>query len=102
MQIKKCLPDIIGKIVSGIVVAKSNGDHPRSQVYFVFSDGSALEFWGDQGGISMGSGLDPLGVDQIVEILENRPGIQIQVFRAPHQDPDAVQRDMLTDDGEDQ
>ena len=98
MRVKDSLNDVIGKIVSGVVVAKSQSDHPRSQVYFVFSDGTALEFWGDQEGISMGSGLDELGVDQIVKILEKRSGIQIHVIRAPHEDPDARQRDMLTDD----
>jgi len=98
MRVNDPLNDVIGKIVSGVVVAKSQGDHPRSQVYFVFSDRTALEFWGDQEGISMGSGLDELGVDQIVRILEKRPGIQIHVFRAAHEDPDARQRDMLTND----
>jgi len=96
MRIKESISGIIGKIVSGIVVAKSDGDYPRSQIFFAFSDGTSFEFWGDQEGISMASGLDHQGMDQIVEILERREGTKIHTFRAPHEDPDAIQRDLLT------
>ena len=102
MRVKDSLNDLIGKIISGVVVAQYPKGNPRSQIYLTFSDGTAFEFWEDEDSIlasyiAMAGGLDHGGVDQIVDIMERRKGAKITVFRAPHEDPDAIQRDMLTD-----
>ena len=98
MRVKDAVSDLIGKIISGVVVAQYPKGYPRSRIYLTFSDGTAYEFWEDEQSIEMSGGLDHGGVDQIVEILERREGAKIHAFRAPHEDPDAVQRDMLTGD----
>ena len=102
MRVKDSLNDLIGKIISGVVVAQYPKGNPRSQIYLTFSDGTAFEFWEDEDSIvasyvAMAGGLDHGSVDQIVKRLEKRKGAKITTFRAPHENPDAVQRDMLAD-----
>ena len=104
MHVKDSLSDLIGKIISGVVVGQFPKGNPRTQIYLTFSDGTAFEFWEHEGSIAnsyidMAGYLVDGGVDQIAKKLERRPGAKITVFRAPHEDPDAIQRDMLTDDG---
>lgn len=52
--------DIIGKTISGVVVAE-NKRNPRQQVFLVFSDGTYLEFWGESfncaGGLHRGDAV---------------------------------------------
>ena len=99
MRVKDSLSDLIGKIISGVVVAQYPKGNPRSRIFLTFSDGTAFEFWEDEGSMAMAGDLDSGGVDQIVTMLERREGAKIHAFRAPHQDPNAIQRDMLADDG---
>ena len=96
MRVKDSLSDLIGKIISGVVVAQYPKGNPRSRIYLTFSDGTAYEFWDDDNGIHMAADFDERGVDQIVKILEQREGAKIHTFRPQHEDPDAPQRDMLT------
>jgi len=100
MRVKDSLSDLIGKIISGVVVAQYSKGYPRSRIYITFSDGTAFEFWEDEETMSMAGGLDSGGVDHIVEMLERRDGAKIHAFRPSHEDPDAKQRDMLVDDGD--
>ena len=97
MRVKDSLSDLIGKIISGVVVAQYPKGNPRSRIYLTFSDGTAFEFWEDEESIAMAGGLDHGGVDQIVKMLGRREGAKIKAFRPPHEDPDAKQRDMLVD-----
>ena len=97
MRTKDSLNDLIGKIISGVVVAQYPEGNPRSRTYLTFSDGTAFEFWEDEEGMAMAGGLDVGGVDQITEMLERREGAKIVTFRPPHEDPNVPQRDMLTD-----
>ena len=99
MRVKESLADLIGKIISGVVVAQYPQGNPRSRIYLTLSDGTAFEFWDDDNSIHMAGGLDTGGVDQIVKMLDRREGAKIHAFRPPHEDPDQPQRDMLTDDG---
>ena len=98
MKNKDSLSDLIGKIINGVVVAQYPKSNPRSQIYLTFSDGTSFEFWEREGYISIASGFDDGGVDHLVKKLERTEGVKVTAFRAPHEDPDAVQRDMLTDD----
>jgi len=102
MRVKESLSDLIGKIISGVVVAQYPKGNPRSHIYLTLSDGTAFEFREDEETVSMAGDLGSGGVDQIVKMLERREGAKIHAFRAPHQDSDAVQRDMLVDDGANQ
>jgi hypothetical protein len=95
MRVKNSLNDLIGKIISGVVVAQYPKGNPRSRIFFTFSDGTAFEFWEDEQAISMAGGLDYGGVDQIAELLERREGSKIVAFRASHEDPDEPQQDWL-------
>ena len=97
MRIKDSLNDLIGKIISGVMVAQYPEGNPRSRIYLTFSDGTAFEFWEDEEGMEMAGGLDVGGVDQIVEMLERREGAKINAVRPPHEDPNVPQRDMLAD-----
>ena len=97
MRVKDSLSKLIGKIISGVVVAQYPKGNPRSRIYLTFSDGTAFEFWEDEESIAMAGGLDHGGMNQIVKMLEQRSGAKIHAFRPPHEDPDVPQRDLLTD-----
>ena len=97
MRVKDSLSDLIGKIISGVVVAQYPKGNPRSRIYLTFSDGTAFEFWEDEESIAMAGGLDSGGVDHITKILERREGAKIVTFRPPHEDPSASQQDLLSD-----
>ena len=98
MRVKDSLSDLIGKFISGVVVAQYSKGYPRSRIYLTFSDGTAFEFREDEETISMAGGLDSGGVDHIVRKLERREGATINVFRPSYEDPNEPQRDLLTDD----
>jgi hypothetical protein len=97
VRVRESLSDLIGKIISGVVVAQYPKGTPRSQLFITFSDGTAFEFWEDGQMLSMAKGLDSTNVDQLIARLEQRDGAQINVIRPSHEDPKAIQRDMLTD-----
>ena len=97
MRVKDSLSDLIGKTIRGVVVAHNEDGHPRSRVFLVFTDGTAFEFWGEEEDISVASGPDHYDVDQLVEMLRRREKTEVRVFRAPHEDPGAVQKDLLSD-----
>ena len=88
---------IVGKIVSGVVVADHEDGSPRSQIFLTFRDGTAFELWGDEAPIGTGSGLDNQSTEEIVRNLEKRDGTKIRIFRPLHEDPNAAQRDLLSD-----
>ena len=98
MRIKDSLSQLIGKIISGVVVAQYPKGNPLSRIFLTFSDGTAFEFWEDEWNLTMADGLDSGGVDHIVKMLERREGATINVFRPSHEDPDEPQRDLLTND----
>lgn len=98
MRVKDSLSDLVGKIISGVVVAQYPKGNPHSRIFLTFSDGTAFEFWEDEWCFAMADGLDSGGVDQIVKMLERRDGAKIDVFRPSHEDPNQPQRDLLTDD----
>jgi len=93
------LSQLLGKTVSGLVTTTNNESCPRSQLILTFTDGTSFEFWVDTGHILTASGVDKCGLDHVVDVLRRRIGTEFQVIRPPHEDPDAIQRDMLTDDG---
>lgn len=86
---------IVGKTVSGIVVADNDDGSPQSQVFLTFRDGTAFELWGDEAAIGTGSGLDSQSVDEIVRNLKKREGTTIRTFRPSYENPEAVQRDLF-------
>jgi len=97
MRVKDSLSDLIGKIVSGVVVAQYPEGSPRCRVYLTFADGTAFEFWEDDYGIEMAGGLEHGGVDQLVSRLRCRTNADVVAFRPPHEDPNVPQRDLLTE-----
>jgi len=101
MRVKDSLSDLIGKTIRGVVVAHNGDGHPRSRVFLAFSDGTAFEFWAEEEDVSVASGLVQYSVDQLIEMLKRRENTQVRTFRAPHEDPDAVQRDLLSDQSKD-
>ena len=86
---------IVGKIVSGVVVADNEHGTPQSQIFFTFRDGTAFELWGDEAAIGTGSGLDRQSVDEIARNLKKREGTTIRTFRPSYEDPEAVQQDLF-------
>ena len=97
MRVKGSLNDLIGKIISGVVVAQYPKGNPRSRIFLTFSDGTAFEFWEDEESIAMAGALDRGGVNQITEMLERREGAKIATFRPSHEDPHESQQDLLSD-----
>jgi hypothetical protein len=45
---KNGIRQIIGKSVSGVVLAENDERSPRTQLFLTFSDGTYLEIWGDE------------------------------------------------------
>ncbi len=97
MRVKDSLSDLIGKTINSVVVAHNKEGHPYSRLFLVFSDGLAFEFWAEEEDVEVAGSLVPYSVDQLIEMLKRRENTQVRAFRAPHEDPDAVQRDMLSD-----
>ena len=96
MRVKDSLSDLIGKIISGVVVAQYPDGNPRCRIYLTFTDGTAFEFWADDYGIEIAGGLEHGSVDQLVSRLRRRERADIVAFRPPHEDPNVPQRDLLT------
>ena len=92
------LSAIIGKIVTGIVLTQNEQGNPRSQVFLTFSDGASYEFWSDEEIICTASGLDHHCLGEIVAIQTKRKGTSVRVFRAPHEDLDQPQRNLLVEE----
>ena len=97
MRVKDSLSGLIGKVISGVVVAEYGQGDPSTRMFLTFSDGTAFELWEDQFGVEMAGDLDDVNLDQLVEMLKMRPSAKLQVFRPPHEDPNKPQRDLLTD-----
>lgn len=57
---------ILGKTISGVIVKKRE-EHPRSQVFLVFSDGTYYELHGDH--ISGTGGVDRGGRDAVLRYM---------------------------------
>ena len=55
---KDHIRDIVGKTITGVIVAKKENDLPRHQVFLVFSDDTYFEFYGSDfccaGGVDKG------------------------------------------------
>ena len=94
---EEVIPEIIGKVVSGIVFTNNRKGNPRSQVFITFHDGTSFEFWADNEEIITAAGLDHQNVNQIVDIQERRQGTYVRAFRPSYQDCNAAQRDLLTE-----
>jgi hypothetical protein len=97
LRVKEALSRIIGKTVSSDVVAHHEDGYPCSRLFLMFSDGSAFELWTDEEDMSIASDLDEYAVDQIVDVLGRRDRMQISAIRAPHEDPNSVQKNLLPD-----
>ena len=95
---KDALANMLGKIISGVVVAKNKEGNPYERLFLLFSDGTSFELWTESDDLRVASAIDQCGMDEIVKVLNRRPNTEVHVFRPPHEDPDAPQRDMLTDD----
>jgi len=89
------LKQLVGKVLTGIVIAESRNEHPRSQIFLTFSDGSAFEFWSDGGSICAACGLDHQSLDDIVAVQESRDDAKVTVFRPRHNDPDSLQEELF-------
>ena len=72
---KDGLKDIVGKTVSGVVVAANSHNHPHQQVFLVFPDGTYFEFYGEQ--FSCASGLNRGGLEKARSYAE-RGGADIK------------------------
>lgn len=99
MRIKDSLPLLIGKTISGIVIGEYPKGDPATRYFLTFADGTAFEFWKGRYGMEMASGLDNDDVEQIIEMLNRRPGAKIHVCRPAHEDQKESQRDLLIDRG---
>jgi len=64
---KPGIKNIIGKTISGIVVA-NNMANPKQQMFLIFSDGTYLEFYGE--GFSCAGGLDFGGAAEASQYAE--------------------------------
>lgn len=89
---EEALSNVIGKLVSGVVLTRNTSGNPRSQVFITFSDGTAFEFWANGEVISMASGLDNCSLEEIVTSQERRNDTRVKVFRSRHEDPANPQR----------
>jgi hypothetical protein len=60
------IQDILGKTITGVLVKIKKGEvgAPGKQVFLIFSDGTAYEFYGDYPGFSMSSSLDQGGMER--------------------------------------
>lgn len=96
VQSEAVLTEIIGKIVSGVVLTRNTNGNPRSQVFITFSDGTAFEFWANYEVICMASGLDNCCVDEIVTNQKRRDGTRVMAFRPAHEDANSPQADFLS------
>ena len=97
MSVRESVADIVGKTISSVVITKNIKTRPRGQLILVFSDGTSYEFWVDTDEISSSRYVVPSSIDQIIKPLSKRPDTEIRIFRAPHEDPNSVQRDLLAD-----
>ena len=97
MRVKDSLTDLIGKTINSVVVAHNEEGHPRSRIFLVFPDDTVFEFWAEEEDVEVAGSLVPYSVDQLIEMLKRRENTQVRTFRAPHEDPDAVQTDLLSD-----
>ena len=95
IRIKHSLDGFIGKIVSGFVMAEYTDGNPINRIFVIFSDGTSLETWQDDGLLYMSEAPGFGSVDKAVEILERRQGGKIQAFRARHEDPNDPQGDFI-------
>ncbi len=77
-RVKDSLADMIGKIISGVVVAKNDEGNPDNRLFLVFSDGTSFEFWTESDELSVASSVNPFGMDDIVKILKRRPNTDIK------------------------
>ena len=85
MRVPDSLQRIIGKVISGVVVADSPGSSPRCRIFLTFSDGTAFEFWEDEYGVEMAGDLEIGNVDLITTRLRSTTQSNIVAVRPPHQ-----------------
>lgn len=61
---KDGIREIVGKTISGVVIAQNQERSPRNQVFLTFSDGTYFEIWGDSftcaGGVDRGTADDAI------------------------------------------
>lgn len=88
-------PQMIGKIVNGVVLTLNSEGHPRSQVFITFSDGTAFEFWADNEMLCTASGLDECCLEDIIATQNKREGTKVKAYRPPHQDIGNPQRNLF-------
>ena len=71
---KTAIGDCVGRTVEAVVVSLRDDDpRPRHQVFFVFSDGTHYEFYGDN--INCSGGLCPKGgLKGVLDYVQKFPG----------------------------
>ena len=70
MAVKPAIGEIVGKRITSVIVSEAHAYPPRVQVFFVFEDGSAYEFYGDD--LNTASNLDGGGIDAVLGYVQKR------------------------------
>ena len=63
---KSGIADVVGKQISGVVVA-TNARSPQQQLFLMFADGTYLEIWGSS--FTCAGGLDRGGSAEAIEYV---------------------------------
>ncbi|MGB8647804.1 MAG: hypothetical protein WCF84_21400 [Anaerolineae bacterium] len=63
---------ILGKTIKAVVVSEENAAGPRTQVFLIFTDNTAYEFYG--GDFSSAGGLDQGGIEAAVKYAAGSRG----------------------------
>ena len=75
------LSDIIGKTIKSVVIDGNNPSSPRDQVHFLFTDGTAFEFYGDS--FTVGSHVTDYTEERVLELAGRRRG-HVTHLKATH------------------
>jgi hypothetical protein len=70
MSVKPSIEEIVGKRIKSVVVSEVHAYPPRTQVFLVFDDGTAYEFYGDD--LNNASSLDSGGMEAVLGYLSKR------------------------------
>ena len=66
---KDGIGQILGRTVSGVIIAKNERRSPRYQLFLTFSDGTYFEIWGDS--VACAGGIDRGGADAAIAYAES-------------------------------
>ena len=79
---RESIKEILGKTITGIVVAESPRT-PEMQVFMLFSDDTYFELFGVGNGFTCAGGVDPGGIDKVHSYLSkfNQAEIKMEFIR---------------------